>query len=137
MDEITVSIATDIRNTENEEKVKKAISNIFGDINPSINLSSNLKKLEVELKGKEALYRFRDLLKLDQIRTASRKVFFKGVMEKRIVFFLNKQVAFVNHISFSEEVSESPLGSIRIEIKSENPKSLINWLAPKKISSGD
>lgn len=133
MDEIIISITTEVRNTEKEENVKKAISNIFGEINPTINIGSNFKKLEVELKGKEALFRFRDLLKLDQIRTASRKALFKGIMEKRILFFLNKQVAFANHISFSEEASESPLGPIRIEIKSENPKSLINWLAPKKI----
>ena len=137
MDEIIISISADIRNTETEERVKKAISNIFGDVDPIINLDSNGKIINVELFGKDSLFRFRDLLRLDRIRSASRKMLLKGIREKKILFFINKQVAYANHISFSEEVAESPLGPIRIEIKSANPKLLINWLAPKHIPSGE
>ena len=85
------------------------------------------------MKGKESLFRFRDLLRLDQIRNAARKVLFRGISEKNIVFFLNKQVAFANHISFSEEESESPLGPIRVQIICEDPQSLIIWLTPKTV----
>lgn len=137
MDKITISITAEIKNTEMEERVKKAISNVFGDVNPIVNVDSNYKIVNVELFGKDSLFRFRDLLRIDRIRTASRKMLLKGVKDKKILFFLNKQVAYANHISFSEEPSESALGVIRIEIKSENPKSLINWLAPKQISSGE
>jgi len=37
----------------------------------------------------------------------------------------------VGHISFSEPVGESPLGPIRVEVRCEDPRELINWLAPK------
>ena len=137
MDKITISISADIRNTETEERVKKAISNIFGDINSINNLVANDKTINIELFGKESLFRFRDLLKLDRIRAASRKMLRRGIIDNKILFFINKQVAYANHISFSEEMSESPLGPIRIEIKTENPKSLINWLTPKQIPSGE
>jgi len=31
-------------------------------------------------------------------------------------------------------VAESPLGPIKVQIKCENPKELIDWLAPKTTS---
>jgi predicted RNA binding protein with dsRBD fold (UPF0201 family) len=68
---------------------------------------------------------------MDRVRDAARKVFFAGIRGKTIGFCLNKQVAFAGHISFSEEVAESPLGPIRVTIECENPRQLIDWLAPR------
>ena len=131
MDTLTVSIQTEIKPTENEEKVEKAVSNIFGNIKSNIKTGYNSKILQVEMNGKESLFRFRDILRLDQIRNAARRALFKGISGTNIVFFLNKQVAFANHVSFSEEKSESPLGPIRIKINCDEPESLIMWLTPK------
>lgn len=131
MDTLTVFIQTEIKPTENHEKVEAAISNLFGNVKIKIDTGYNSEILKVEMKGKESLFRFRDLLRLDQIRSAAKKVLFRGITEKNIVFFLNKQVAFANHISFSEEDSESPLGPIRVQIIYDDPQSLIIWLTPK------
>lgn len=131
MDTLTVFIQTEIKPTENHEKVEAAISNLFGNVKIKIDTGYNSEILKVEMKGKESLFRFRDLLRLDQIRSAAKKVLFRGITEKNIVFFLNKQVAFANHISFSEEESESPLGPIRVQIICDDPQSLIIWLTPK------
>ena len=133
MDTLTVFIQTEIKPTENHEKVEAGISNIFGNVKFKIDTGYNSEILKVEMKGKESLFRFRDLLRLDQIRSAAKKVLFRGITEKNIVFFLNKQVAFANHISFSEEESESPLGPIRVQIICEDPQSLIIWLTPKTV----
>jgi predicted RNA binding protein with dsRBD fold (UPF0201 family) len=137
MDEITVFIHTEIRSTESETKVVRAVSNIFGDVKPIIIQDLKSKVLKVELNGRESLFRFRDLLKLDRIRDTTRKALLKRISGKKIRFFLNKQVAFANRISLSEEVSESPLGPILVEINYEKPESLVNWLAPKKVKSGE
>ena len=133
MDTLTVFIQTEIKHTEDYEKVEEAITNIFGNVEFKIDTGYNSKILKAEMKGKDSLSRFRDLLRIDQIRNASRRVLFKGISEKKIVFFLNKQVAFANHISFSEEESESPLGPIRVQINYDDPKSLIMWLTPKTV----
>ena len=79
----------------------------------------------------KTLIQFRDLLRLDRIRDAARKVFFGGLKSNTIKFCLNKQVAFAGHISFSEEVAESPLGPIKVKIECENPQQLIDWLASR------
>jgi predicted RNA binding protein with dsRBD fold (UPF0201 family) len=133
MDPITVSIATEIKPTENQERVKRAIMNIFGNIQPKIDIDHESRIMKVQLIGEESLLRFKDMLRLDQIRDAARKALSKGISEKTIIFYLNKQVAFVNHISFSEELAESPLGPIRVQINCDKPKALVNWLASNTV----
>jgi len=129
MEEITVCVETEINLTEDEEKVKKAVANIFDNVSMEINPSYRGSVLSAEAKGQAALIKFRNVLRSDRIRDAARKVFFRGTRGNTISFCLNKQVAFAGHISFSEEVAESPLGPIRVTIKCDDPKLLIDWLA--------
>jgi hypothetical protein len=89
------------------------------------------ERLVGESEGQKALLRFYNLLRREQILDAARKVLFGGVMGNVICFYLNKQVAYVGHISFSQSDGESPLGPIRVEIETDNPRAVIDWLAPK------
>jgi len=131
MEEIAVSVETEINLTESEEKVKIAVANLFGDVSTEIKPSHKGSILKAEAKGQEALIKLRNLLRSDRIRDAARKALFGGMRGQTISFCLNKQVAFVGHVSFSEEVAESPLGPIRVTIECENPRQLIDWLAPR------
>jgi predicted RNA binding protein with dsRBD fold (UPF0201 family) len=131
MEEIAVRMETEVNPTEAEEKVKMAVANLFGNIPTRTKPSYNGSVLTAEAKGLEALVKLRNLLRMDRVRDAARKVFFAGIRGKTIGFCLNKQVAFAGHISFSEEVAESPLGPIRVTIECENPRQLIDWLAPR------
>src|SRR4030042_6249159 len=129
MEEIAVCVETEINLTEDEEKVKKAVANIFDDVSMEIKPSYKGSMLSAEAKGRAALVKFRTVLRSDRIRDAARKVFFWGIRGGTISFCLNKQVAFAGHISFSEEVAESPLGPLRVMIKCDDPRLLIDWLA--------
>jgi len=131
MEEIAVRVETEINLTEDEEKVEKAVANIFDNASAEIKPSYRGSILNAEAKGREALVKFRNLLRLDRIRDAARRVFFGGLRGNTIRFCLNKQVAFAGHVSFSEEVAESPLGPIRVTIESDNPRQLIDWLASR------
>jgi predicted RNA binding protein with dsRBD fold (UPF0201 family) len=131
MEEIAVRMETEVNPTEAEEKVKMAVANLFGNIPTRTKPSYNGSVLTAEAKGLEALVKLRNLLRMDRVRDAARKVFFAGIRGKTIGFCLNKQVAFAGHVSFSEEVAESPLGPIRVTIECENPRQLIDWLAPR------
>ncbi len=131
MDEIAVRIETEINLTESEEKVKVAVAKLFGAVSAEVKPSYKGSILKVETRGRDALVKFRELLRLDRIRDAARKALFDGMRGKNINFCLNKQVAFVGHVSFSEEIAESPLGPIRVAIKCEDPRQLIDWLAPR------
>ncbi len=133
MEEITVNVETEINLTESEERVKMAVANLFGNVPTEIKPSYKGSVLNAEAKGQEALVKFRNLLRLDRIRDAARKVLFDGIQGQSIGFCLNKQVAFAGHVSFSKEVAESPLGPIKVIIECENPRQLIDWLAPRTV----
>ena len=131
MDEVAVRVEAEINLTESEEKVKVAVANLFGAVSAEVQPSYKGSVLKAEAKGREALVKFRDLLRLDRIRDAARKALFAGMRGRTIRFCLNKQVAFAGHVSFSEEVAESPLGPIKVTIECEEPRVLIDWLAPR------
>ncbi|MEM2098379.1 MAG: RNA-binding domain-containing protein [Candidatus Bathyarchaeia archaeon] len=131
MDEVTVRIEAEVNPTEDEEKVKVALENLFGCLNWQLIEASIGYFLVAESKGQNVLVKLRDLFRNDRIRDAARKVLFGNLHGKTIVFCLNKQVAFAGHVSFSEEVAESPLGPVKVIIECENPRELIGWLAPR------
>jgi len=128
MDEIRVHVEAEINPTEAEEKVKTAVSNLFGNIDVEIKPSQVGSVLAAESRGKEALDNFRNVLRRDRVRDAARRVFYAGSRGKSIFFCLNKQVAFAGHVSFSQETGESPLGPIKVVIECENPREFIVWL---------
>jgi len=131
MDQVTVHVEADVNPTESEEKVKKALWNLFGDLPMQSKPVHKGNVLTAETKGLETLSTLRNVLRRDRIRDASRKALYAGLNEEGVTFYLNKQVAFVGHVSFSEAMAESPLGPIKVIVQSENPRELIDWLAPR------
>ena len=131
MGEVRILVEAEVNPTEADEKVKTAVVNLFGNIAMEIAPSQIGSVLTAQAQGLDALLNFRDLLRRDQVRAAARKVLFTRLEGNRIVFFLNKQVAFANHVSFSQETGESPLGPIKVTLDCESPRELIDWLAPR------
>jgi len=131
MAEVRVFVETEIYPTESEDSVKAAVNNVLNNAAITIKPSIKGSTLTALANGQESLIKLRSLLRNDRIRDASRKLFFKSIRGNMISFCLNKQVAFVGHVSFSEETAESPLGPIRVSIETDNPQQLIDWLAEK------
>jgi len=130
MDEVEVRVETDINPTEDEAKVRRAVENMFNNVEFEIK-PQHRGRLLVAKAGVEGLTKLYNLLRRERIRSAARSVLYDGMSEKMIVFYLNKQVAFVGHVSFSQPVGESPLGAIKVEILCDNPREIIDWLAPR------
>ena len=131
MNEIIVHVEVDINPTEDPEKVRRAVENIIGNAEFKVSQQRRGNLLTAKAKGIDVLTKFQNLLRRERIRDAARGVFFKGLSEKSIVFYLNKQVAYVGHISFSQPMAESPLGPIKVQIHCDSPRELIELLAPK------
>jgi len=131
VDEIDVHVEADINPTEDPEKVSRAVENILGNAEFEVRQQRRGSLLVAKAKGIDGLTKFQNLLRRERIRDAARGVLFGGLSGKSIVFYLNKQVAYVGHISFSQPVAESPLGPIKVQIHCDNPRELIEWLAPK------
>jgi len=126
-----VKAYVDVNPTEDPNKVRVAVEKVLGDISFETIEDGEKRRLIGRSEGSAALIRFHDLLRREQILDAARKVLFKGIRGNIISFCLNKQVAYVGHISFSQAVEESPLGSIHVEIETDDPRAVIDWLTPK------
>jgi len=85
-------------------------------------------KITAQTNSTEPLTSFANLLRRERIRAAARKILHEGLKGNTITFHLNKQVAYAGHISFSEATAESPLGPIKVTIKCQNPRKLIEQL---------
>jgi predicted RNA binding protein with dsRBD fold (UPF0201 family) len=135
MNEIVVHVEVEVNPTEDLQKVKLAVENIFGEMKFNVE-SRNWGQLFIaETTGTESLTKLHNLLRREQIRAAARQVFFSGMNERSVKFYLNKQVAYAGHISFCQKTGESPLGPINIQIRCSNPRELIEWLSPKLVKS--
>ena len=126
-----VEVKAEVKPTEDPEKVMTSIKRMFGDRALEVREEGDRGFLVGRWEGIESLEGFHDLLRRELILDAARRIMFRGLEEKTITFYLNKQVAYAGHISFSQAERESPLGPIEVKIHSDNPRKLIDWLTPK------
>jgi predicted RNA binding protein with dsRBD fold (UPF0201 family) len=131
MEKVIVLVEAEINPTETVEKVTAAVTNMFGNTTFEMKPSHVGNVLFAEAKTRSSLENFRNALRRDRVRAAARKILNSKIRGNTISFCLNKQVAFVGHVSFSQETGECPLGPIKITIETENLRELIDWLAPR------
>ena len=128
---VTVKVSALVYPTEIEEKVKKAITNLF-----PVELHTEEFGIP-RLCGESDLESLRLLhlrLREERILDTARHVLMSGISGNTTQFRLNKQVAFVGKVNFP--AGEESLGSVYVEISTENREDLlkiIDWLAPKTI----
>jgi len=131
MNEIVVHVEVEVNPTEDLQKVKRAVENIFGAVTFEVESRKWGRLLIAKTRGTEGLTKLSNLLSRERIRAAARKVFLSGMDKNLVTFYLNKQVAYAGHVSFSQKTAESPLGPINVQIRCDNPRELIEWLTPK------
>jgi len=131
MNTVHIRVEVEVNPTEDPDKVKVSVYKVLGGLELKVIEDGDQKTLVGEAEGLEALSTFRELLRRERIRDAARTVLFRGLQGNSIIFYLNKQVAYVGHVSFSQPVGESPLGPIKVEIQCDEPQRLIDWVASK------
>jgi len=137
MNDIEIEAEAFIHPTEDPERVEKAIKTVFPTSSMTLeSQTEEVRILRAREHGKQALIPLQSLLRQDRIRDAARSVLMSGISNNMITFDLNKQVAFVRHISFSMPNAETPLGPITVRIRCKDPIGLIEWLAPRSVAVG-
>ena len=116
--------------TEDPSKVERALHNIFPSAHvEKTNIGDDVLKLQVRGNSLEFLSTLRSLIKQERIRSAARSILTRRTRGTHILFYLNKQAAFVGRVSFCEPVGESPLGPISIRIETNETNLVIDYLA--------
>lgn len=128
---VSVKVSALVHPTETQEKVEKAVKNLFP---VELHLEDyGIPGLhgEGELESLRVLHR---RLREERILDTARQVLLSGVSGSTTQFRLNKQVAFAGKVNFP--AGEESLGSVYVEISAENKEDLlriIDWLAPRTV----
>lgn len=118
-----VRVSVPVRPTEDANKVRRALLNVFPDL--------RIDASEDALRGTtESLDRLRELIRKLKIRDTARRVLLRGREGDRTRFDLSKQAAFSGRVSFA---ADSPLGDIAVEIESDRLEDVIDFVAESTI----
>ncbi|AIZ57084.1 hypothetical protein Mpt1_c12220 [Candidatus Methanoplasma termitum] len=120
---VSVQITCPVYPSEDPEKVKDAILNIF----PGASLETD----DRWIRGEADTDKFYKLIRKQKILDSTRSMMFKGARGGRITLHLNKQVAVVGKISFTEP--RTILGTITVTIECDDPEVLIDSIAPRTV----
>lgn len=129
---VKIRVEVEVRPTEDLEKVRRALLNVFepGKIEV-IERDKGYKLLVGESNSYRSLLKIHELIRRERIMDAARSMLRKGVIGNMLIFKVNKQAAYQGRLSFVETDSESPMGAITFIIETDNPYEVIDWLAPK------
>lgn len=121
-----IKVSADVKHTEDPEKVKKSILNIF----PELIIEEKDSEITGVSEEDGILSRFIELTYSEAIRDSVNMVLKDGTRGDKISFSINKQAAYAGRLNLSKE---SPLGTIRIKIYVDEPFEYIDKIVPKTI----
>ncbi|HJU58128.1 MAG TPA: RNA-binding domain-containing protein [Nitrososphaeraceae archaeon] len=126
--QIEIEISCKVNPTESYDIIIKSINSLFEGIKLEfrygdriIGKSKNLEVLNVIYNQARDRY----------ITSVLRRLLLSNLYECSTWFYINKQAATKEVMVLVEDESESPLGPIRINLKSNNIERVIEWLCPE------
>jgi predicted RNA binding protein with dsRBD fold (UPF0201 family) len=130
MAEVQLTVRAHLNPTESQEKLEKAITNLFGDIELNRTKIHGVTYLEIKVSGIESLRQLKQRIASDRIRDATRAMLSRwAAKNEKVTFYLNRQAAYANHVSIYH-ASKSPLGPIEVEIDGP-PDYIVQFLTGK------
>ena len=118
----TIQIFCEINPSEDSEKVKLAVSNIFPDMELEIS--------ETDISGKtnnfSTLSQISKSIHEKNIKNTYQRILKNNNDGDSTWFYLNKQAAFVNTVALCSDANESSLGPIKVILRSNNIEQVID-----------
>ncbi len=130
---VRIVVEADIRPTEDEEKVRRALLNIIEPEIVRVEGERGTRRIVMESSTLKSIEKLRYMLRAERILDAARKVMRRGIQGDRLVFHLHKQALFVGRISFVGSDVESPMGAVTVTIFHPEPARVVDWLAPPTV----
>jgi predicted RNA binding protein with dsRBD fold (UPF0201 family) len=129
---IELEIETPVYPTESREKVEKALKAIV-DTEYTLSEKDDQNTLQGKAQGLQSVSKIYQRLRDQLIVESARKIMRRSIIGDTVVFYLHKQAAFMGKIHFCLPEAESPMGSIKVSIRSPNIEELVDWLSPKTV----
>ena len=113
-----------INPSEDPDKIKKTISNIF----PYSTIKTENFSISAQSKELKSFEKIYETIHAKQSQKTYKRNLEKNLENDTTWFYLNKQTAFVEKITICEEADESPLGPIKVVLISSNIDRIIDWI---------
>ena len=113
--------------SEDEEKVRLAISNVL----PEANYEYKDGSIKATSRDLNSLSKIRENVQKRKVNRVYRRQMRLHTKGDSTWFYLNKQAAFVDVIAICDEAEESPMGPIKVILHSRDIEGIINWVAPE------
>jgi len=118
----TIQIFCEINPSEDPEKVKLAINNIFPNL--------ILEITDTDITGKsnniQILSQISKSIHENNIKKTYQRILKNNSNSDSSWFYLNKQAAFVNTVALCSEINESSLGPIKVILRSNDIEQVID-----------
>lgn len=123
---MAIRVRATVSPTEDLHKVAAATRNLLGDC--AYELEERADCVTASSQDGGCLQKIHDQLRDRHVRAAARRLFLRGVNRSGLTVLLNRQAAYAGVVALCADESESPLGPIVVEIRSDRPQELIEWL---------
>ncbi|MEM3002335.1 MAG: RNA-binding domain-containing protein [Candidatus Nitrosocaldaceae archaeon] len=120
---LEIIVSARLNYSEDASKVIHAIKNI---IDAEVNIEDN--KVIAMANKKEALRIIYKQARAREILGVLKKVLLDNLRDDKTWLYLNRQAAYAGVIVVCDDEKESPLGPIKVEIRSDSLHSFIDWL---------
>tara|TARA_B110000285_G_scaffold92211_1_gene105656 strand:- start:7 stop:405 length:399 start_codon:yes stop_codon:yes gene_type:complete len=120
-----VEIICPVNLSEDLDKIKQAISNIF----PDLTIKNELFSIKAQSNELKSLEKISETISSSQSQKIYTRNLENNLEGDSTWFFLNKQAAFVGIVAICDEAEESPLGPIKVTLTSSNIDAVIDWIS--------
>ena len=123
---ISINFFCEVNPSEDVEKIKTIIFNLFPDVKTKIEND----QLSGNFEGIEPLTTILQSVQHRNIKKTFLRILKSNISDNTTWFYLNKQAALVNVVAFCDEANESPLGPIKIILESNDIEKTIQTIIP-------
>jgi predicted RNA binding protein with dsRBD fold (UPF0201 family) len=114
----------EVNPSEDPQKIQQLISNVLEDMEFNMTEGS----IKASSKQIESLSKIHESIQNHSSRRVYWRFLNNNLDGSETWFYLNKQAAFANSVALCEHANESPLGPLKIIIRSKNIERVIEWL---------
>ena len=126
--QIEIEVSCKVNPTESETLISKAINSIFDGINLEFKYGDRLVGKTGNMEVLTTIY---NQVRDRSITSVLRRLLLSNLEQSSTWFYINKQVSTMGIVVLVDDEYESPLGPIRINLKSNNIDRVIEWLCPE------
>jgi predicted RNA binding protein with dsRBD fold (UPF0201 family) len=123
-----VSIRAEVKPTEDEEKLLKAVKKIFPEVDFRLVEMHDRRFFIGESSELSSLKYVKENWRRRRVRSTAARLLREAARPGMLYMRLSKQAAYVGVASILDFDEEPAVGSIEVEIETSDPEELIKWL---------